>query len=114
MLIQAQSKELLVLVLRLPKDIVFPARKSFRALPRLISTPRQTAPPADNRWKCRGRSEETGRAKLPGVLRNIGGIDHLFLLDYAVEDGAVAKGVDSSGDPAGAMKDLNLRIIRKE
>ena len=95
-------------------SIVFPARKSFRALPRLISTPRQTAPPADNRWKCRGRSEETGRAKLPGVLRNIGGIDHLFLLDYAVEDGAVAKGVDSSGDPAGAMKDLNLRIIRKE
>lgn len=58
--------------------LVFPARESFRAVPRVISTPRQTELPSDNRWKFRRQDGEPGLAESPSLLRDVGGIDDLF------------------------------------
>ena len=66
--------------------MLFPAWQSFRAMSRMISAPRQAERLWVNRWKFRGRDGATGRAKSPGLLRNIGGIDNLFLLNRAVYD----------------------------
>ena len=94
--------------------MLFPAWQSFRAMSRMISAPRQAERLWVNRWKFRGRDGATGRAKSPGLLRNIGGIDNLFLLNRAVHDRLVTQRVDCSGDPAGAMKDLHLRVVGEE
>ena len=71
--------------------MLLPAREFFRALPRIVSKRRQAERPSGNRWKYRRRSEESGGANLPGLLRDIGGIDDLFVLNGPGEDRAVAQ-----------------------
>ena len=77
-------------VLSLLLLILFPVRKFFRALPGMVSEPRQAEPPRGDRGKYRRRSMGLERASLPGLLRDIGGIDDLFVLNGACEDRAVA------------------------
>jgi hypothetical protein len=62
---------------------MFPSRKSFRAVSRVISMPRYAEKPSDNRWKFRWQSGERGLAESPTLLRDITGIDDLFLFNHA-------------------------------
>lgn len=69
---------------------MFLARESFRAVPRVISAPRQAERPSDNRWKFRRQDEEASPAESPGLLGDVGGIDDLFLFNRAVDNRLVA------------------------
>ena len=75
---------------RSASGVVFPVRKVFRALPGRVSAPRQAEPPRGDRGKFRRRSMGLDRASLLGLLRDIGGIDDLFVLNGPGEDRAVA------------------------
>ena len=69
---------------------MFPARETFRAVPRVISTPCQAEGPSDNRWKFRWQRGERGLVESPGLLRDVSGIDNLFLFNRAVHNCLVA------------------------
>ena len=92
-------------------DILFPASKFFRAPPQMVSHLRQAELPPDNDRKFRRRELESARARSPSILADIGSIDHSFLFDRPVEDGAIAERVDCSGDPSGTAEDLYLGVI---
>ena len=70
--------------------MVFPARESFRAVPRMISAPCQAERPSDNRWMFRRQDGESGLAESPRLLGNVGGIDDLFPFNRAVHNCLVA------------------------
>lgn len=61
--------------------MVYPASRFFRAPPQAVSHFRQAElPPADD-TKFHRRKLENGRAISPGVVTDIGSIDHSFLFD---------------------------------
>jgi hypothetical protein len=69
---------------------VFPARRFFRAASRVISTRRQAERPLHNRWKFRWQSGEPDLAESPSLVRDVAGIDDLFLFNRTVHDRLVA------------------------
>ncbi len=90
---------------------VFPAGRFLRALPCVIAARRQPEMPLGNRWQFQGQSQETGRARSSGSVRNVGGIDDLFLFDRPAEDRTVTERVYGAGDASGATEDLHPIVV---
>jgi hypothetical protein len=57
----------------------------------MVSHLRLAELPPDNDRKSRRRELESGRARSPSFVRNIGSIEHSFLFDRPVEDGSIAE-----------------------
>ena len=95
-------------------SLVFPARESFRAVPRMISAPCQAERPSDNRGKFRWQSGKPGVARSSSLLGYVGGIDDPFPFNGTVHNRLVAQRVDCPGDAGGAMKDLHLGVLREQ
>ena len=90
---------------------LFPASEFFRALPCVIAARRQPEVPLGTRRQFQGQSQETGRARSSGTIRNVGGIDDVFLFDRPAEDRSVTERVYGAGDASGATEDLHRGVV---